>query len=168
MFELSLSAKQLQNIEIVAAALDDRKIDIPLCNAVSWHSIFIDQGLVTNNGYHILSDVACSICDMVNIKWSIDDDTVDTVEAVSLGAKGAYASLIGTLVIVLHQHRAELQLINSAHVRSHQYRNLSAIVCRSLFQESQSEEEFSSPANCAPAIMVMEPSGSWSPGPLNA
>ncbi len=51
------------------------------------------QGLVTNNGFHILSDVACSVFDMVNIKWSVDDYTVDTVEAVNLGAKGAYASL---------------------------------------------------------------------------
>ena len=105
---------------------------------------------------------------MVNIKWSIDDDTMDKVEAVSLGAQGAYASVIGTLVIILHKHRAELQLINSAHVRLHAYSNVSAIVCRGLFQESQSEEEFSSPANWAPAIFVMAMNGPWSPVPLNA
>ncbi len=78
-FELSMSSKQLENLDFVAAALDDRKIDIPLCNAVSWYGIFMDQGLVTNNGNHLLSDMACRVCDMVNIKWSVDDDTVDTI-----------------------------------------------------------------------------------------
>ena len=104
--------------------------------------------------------MACSVCDMVNIKWPIDDDTVDTIEAVNLGNKCAYSSLIGTLVIVLHHDRAELQVINAAHVRLHAYNNLSVIICRSLCQDSQSEEEFSSPAVCAPAIVVMDPNSS--------
>ncbi len=134
MFELSVSSKHIKNIDFVAAALDDRKIDIPLCNAVAWYGIFMDQGLVTNNGHHLLSDMACRVCDMVNIKWSVDDDTVDTIEAVSLGARGVYASLIGTLVIILHKHRAELQLINAAHVLFNAYSHLSAIVCLCLFQ----------------------------------
>ena len=171
MFELSVTPKQLQNIEFVAAALDGRKIDISLCNAVTWHRIFVDQGPVTNNGQHSLSEVACSVCDMVSVKWSIDEDTVDTVEAVTLGAKGVYSSLIGTLVIILHKHRAELQLINAAHVRLNAYSNLSVIICRSLYQDSQSEGEFSSPAHCAPAIVVMSQivqlNGPWSPIPQN-
>jgi hypothetical protein len=144
---------QVEKNEFVAAALDDRKIDISLSNVVTWHRILVDQGPVTNNNQHSLNEVACSVCDMVNVKWSIDEDTVDTVEALILGTKGVYSSLIGTLVIILHKHRAELQLINAEHVRLNAYSNLPVIVCRSLYQDSQSEGEFSSPAHCAPAIV---------------
>ena len=168
-----MTSQQSQNIEFVAAALDRRKIDISLCNAVTWHGILIDQGLVSNKYEHLLLDIACSVCDMVNVKWSIDQDAVDFVEAVNLGAKGVYASLIGTLVIILHKHKAELQLINYAHVRLNAYSDLSVIICRSLHQDS-SEEEFSEqnlPAHCAPAIVVMsqigQQNGSWSPAPTN-
>ncbi len=110
---------------------------------------------------------------MVNVKWSIDEDAVDTVEAVNLGAKGVYASLIDTLVIILHKHKAALQLINQAHVRLSAYSGLSVIVCRSLHQDSSEEEFFEQnlPAHCAPAIVVMsqigQQNGSWSPAPTN-
>ncbi len=91
MFELSVTPKQSENIEFLAAALDDRKIDRSVCNAVTWHRLLVDQGPVTNDDKHSLSEVACGVCDMVNVKWSIDEDTVDTVEALVLGAKGVYS-----------------------------------------------------------------------------
>jgi hypothetical protein len=77
------------------------------------------------------------------------------------------------LVIVLHYETAELLMINESHVISRAYRNFSVLICRSLYQESQSEEEFSSPAACVPAVQVMEPklgpmedqNGSWCPFP---
>ncbi len=109
---------------------------------------------------------------MVNVKWSIEEDIVDTVEALILGTKGAYSSLIGTLVIILHKHKAELQLINAAHVRLNAYSQLPVIVCRSLYQDSENGDEFSSPTRCAPAIVVMShienKNGPWSPFPQNA
>ena len=167
-----MTPKQLQNVEFVAAALDDRKIDIPLRNVVTWHRMLVDQGPVTNNDQHLLFKVARSVCDMVNVKWSNDEDTVDTVETVTLGAKGVYPSLVGTLVIILHKHRAELQLMNTAHVRLKAYSNLSVIICRRLYHDSQSEGEFSIPAHCAPALVVMSliagKNGPWSPIPQNA
>ena len=108
-FELSITPHQSQNIEFVAAALDQRKIDISLCNAVTWHDMLVDQGLISNTCEHPLLEIACSVCDMVNVKWSIDEDSVDTVAAVNLVATGVYASLIDTLAIILHKHKAELQ-----------------------------------------------------------
>ncbi len=59
MFEMSISPKQSRDIDFVAAAVDDRKVDIPLCNAISWHNMFLDQGTVVNNDGHSLSKVAC-------------------------------------------------------------------------------------------------------------
>ncbi len=108
-FELSITPHQSQNIEFVAAVLDQRKIDISLCNAVTWHGMLVDQGLISNTCEHPLLEIACSVCDMVNVNWSIDEDSVDTVAAVNLVATGVYASLIDTLAIILHKHKAELQ-----------------------------------------------------------
>ncbi len=138
-FELSVFPKQKQTLEFVAASPDDRKIDIDLRSSVTWHDMFLDQGPVTNNNTHLLSHIAYSICDTVNLNWSNDEDTVDTIEAVNLGAKGVYSSLIGTLLIVLHTHKAELLSISGAHVRSHAYSDSRVIICRSLFQDSNSE-----------------------------
>ena len=53
---------------------------------------------------------------LFNIKWSADDEwgegIIDTIEAVTLGSKGVYPFLIGTLVIVIHTDNADLQIIN--------------------------------------------------------
>ncbi len=171
MFELSVTPKLVQHTVFVAAAIDDRVIDIPLCNATTWHSMLLGQGLIRYDAGH-LCNIASSCCDMVNIKWSViaerDDESVDTIEAVMLTSKGVYASLIGTLVIILHSHTAELQCITAEHVRLGSYRHLSIIICRSLYQDSQSEEAISSVAVCAPAIVAMDPNGPWSPIPVQA
>ena len=132
-FELSDNKQQImsQNLHHVAAALDDRVIDIPVCNVRAWHSMLLDHFLVRSDVGE-LSEVACSCCDMVNAKWSFgelwDEDRVDTIEAVILDSKGVYSSLIGTLVIVMHEHREELQSIHQAHVRFGRYHGLSIII----------------------------------------
>ncbi len=107
---------------------------------------------------------------MVNAKWPVgelwDEDSVDTIEAVILDSKGVYSSLIRALVIVMHEHRAELQLINQAHVRFGSYHGLSIIIFRSLYQELKREEDYSSVAICAASVSMQE-NGCWSPIPLS-
>ena len=71
-------------------------------------------------------------------------------------------------MIILRSHTAELQCITAEYVRLGSYRHLSIIFCRSLYQDSQSEEAISSIAICAPAIVAMDPNGSWSPIPVHA
>ena len=70
------------------------------------------------------------------------------------GPNGVVSSLIGTLVIVLHGDRAELHLISASQVQSHAYRGLSAIICRSLYQDSSEEDCSSAVVVCAPAVVV--------------
>ena len=171
-FELSDNKQQITSHKLhhVAAALDDRVIDIPVCNVRTWHSMLLDKGFVRSDVGE-LSDVACSCCDMADAKWSVgelwDEDSVDTIEAVILDSRRVYSSLIGTLVIVMHEHTAELHLINQAHVRFGKYHGLPIIIFRSLYQELKREEDYSSVAICAPSVLAMDDSGCWSPFPLN-
>ena len=133
-------------------------IDIPFCNVRGWHSRLYDKGQVKNNGESDLSDIASSCCGMVNIKWPADDewgeDIIDTIEAVTLGPKGVYLSLIGTLVIIIHEDRAELRIIHKAHVLCNCFCNMSLILCHCLFAQIKGEQALPSLVNCAPSVVV--------------
>jgi hypothetical protein len=67
--------------------------------------------------------------------------------------EGVYPSLIGTLVIVMHEHKAELQLISQAHGWLGRYSSVSIIICRSLYQELKREEASPSVVSCAPSVV---------------
>ena len=159
-------------MHFLAADMDASIIDLSFCNAQSWHNSLLNKGLV-KGGTGQLSDIASRCCDMVNIKWSGDDEwdeeIVDTVEAIILQTRGVYSSLIGTLVIVLHEHTAELQLITQSHVTLHEYSQLPIIICRSLYHEFKQEPASPSLMHCAPSETVdsMTENGCWSPYPTS-
>ncbi len=94
-----------------------------------------------------------------------DEDAVDTIEDVTLDSKGVYSSLMGTLLIVMPEHKAELQLISQGHIRVCSYSNLSILISCSLYQELKNEEDFASVAICTPAVEAIENNESWSPFP---
>ena len=87
-FEMGAGPHQLENLNHVAACLDDRLIDMPFGNAMAWHRTLHDRGSVSENN-HDYGDIVSSCCDMINVTLSDDDkegeDLIDTIEAVTLG-----------------------------------------------------------------------------------
>ncbi len=110
-----------------------------------------------------------SCCNLVNVKWSLNDeeneDFVDSIEAVILGPRGVYASLIGTLVIVIHDGQANLLTINQAHVTLRAFAGMPMMICYCLYQDLKGREACSSPVVCAPAVAHNMDNDSWTPVP---
>ena len=73
-FELGNAHIKCDNLEYVAACLESRVIDIPLSNVRVWHSMLLNKGHVRNDGSAELTHIASCCSDMVNIKWSADDE----------------------------------------------------------------------------------------------
>jgi hypothetical protein len=153
-FELGDAQSQLESLHYVAACLESGVIDIPVCNVRGWHNILVDKGHVRNDGNTDLTYIASCCCDMVNLKWSADDEwgegIIDTIEAVTLGSGGVYPSLIGTLVIVIHDDHADLRIVNQAHVLLRSFSNMPIIICHCLYEELKGEDSVPSLVACAP------------------
>ena len=71
LFEVGPTQAAMSNL---LACLDDKVIDMPHCNVSGWHSMIHNKGHIRNDGVSDLCDIASSCCDMVNIKWSADDE----------------------------------------------------------------------------------------------
>jgi hypothetical protein len=91
LFEMGVNARQLNSLNQLAACLDSRVIDMPLCNVKSWHKTLQGKGSVSEND-HEHGDIVENCCNLVNVKMSGDDeegeDFIDTIEAVTLGPRG--------------------------------------------------------------------------------
>ena len=156
-FELCDPQIKYDNLEYVAACLQSRVIDIPLSNVRAWHKLLLNQGNVRNDGNTELTYIADCCCDMVNLKWSGDDEwgdgIIDTVEAITLGSRGVYSSLIGTLVVIIHDDHADLQIVLPSHVVLGSFCNVQIIICHCLYEELKSEESLLSVVSCALCII---------------
>ncbi len=170
LFEMGVTPRWLDNLNQLAACLDLREIEMPHCNVISWRKTLHGKGSVSESDC-THGSVVESCCNLVNVRWSFDDeednDFIDTIEAVTLGPKGVYPSLIGTLVIVIHEENARLITVNQAHVAFRSFSKLPILICRCLFQELEGRS--SSPAVvCAPAkVVVMAENTPWNPWPRN-
>ena len=72
-FEMGVTTKQAINMQYVAACLDARVIEMPLCNVVGWHRSLRGKGMVSDD-HSELGPLVSSCCDLINVKLSVVDE----------------------------------------------------------------------------------------------